>query len=400
MALAGDAGGRFRFRLDFQTFLGFHGLMQTIAPFSFLMGTTGELIHDHHRTFFDHIVSVPVKKPLRPQGVGDVVTPGTPERFPWNRRGGVGPCQPLLCQPETASFGIQQIVTLRPQVSHHPQSGENWPFARGPRFTRLTEQQWRSRLIDQNAVYFINDCKSQAALQEAGIPRQSSLQTMPEPVHPAGFGSSQQDELITQVIETELVGHPIGDISPVGANLLRNIMFLRKTSHTESQIVEKWGGELKVPPGEISVRSGHMSTLPTKGEERCRDRRDQCLSFAGGHLRDRSLSEDRGPHGLDGIGGEPQSSPGSFPKQGQGIHRDLIPGYFATLQILPPLIQPGSQALVRLALTLLFLSDDPIHPGPGPETVSPESLPMPVRLTGEVAPFVILGGDRAEHTGP
>ncbi len=71
--LEGDAGEGLRFALDFDAFLGFDGLVETVAPAAAGHQASGELIDDDHLAFLHHVIAIALIKNVRAQRLLHVV---------------------------------------------------------------------------------------------------------------------------------------------------------------------------------------------------------------------------------------------------------------------------------------------------------------------------------------
>ena len=71
--LNGDGGERLGFALDLDAFLGFHGLMQAVAPSPAGHEAAGVLVHDDDLVFLDHVFHVELVKAVGLEQLGDGV---------------------------------------------------------------------------------------------------------------------------------------------------------------------------------------------------------------------------------------------------------------------------------------------------------------------------------------
>ena len=73
VVLEGDGGERLVLALDLHAFLGFDGLMQTVAPAAAGHQASGEFVDDDDFVVLDHVVLIALEHHVRLQGLLDVM---------------------------------------------------------------------------------------------------------------------------------------------------------------------------------------------------------------------------------------------------------------------------------------------------------------------------------------
>ena len=73
VVLEGDGGERLVLALDLHLFLGFHRLVQAVAPAPSRHQPAGELVHDHDAAVLDHVIDVEPEQVVRAQRLVDMV---------------------------------------------------------------------------------------------------------------------------------------------------------------------------------------------------------------------------------------------------------------------------------------------------------------------------------------
>ncbi len=75
IVLNGDRGQSLRFIFNSHAFLGFKGLMQTVAETAPGHDTAGVLVHDHHFAFLNHVMNVALEQAIGAEKLRQVVKP-------------------------------------------------------------------------------------------------------------------------------------------------------------------------------------------------------------------------------------------------------------------------------------------------------------------------------------
>ena len=212
VVLEGDGGQRLVLALDLDAFLGFHGLVQAVAPAAARHQASGELIDDHHLGAFvavaDHVFAIPLVQHVGAQRLLHVVVPLDILRVVQ-----IADIEQLL-QAQHALFGERRALVLF----------VDGVVAGGVLFARLLalddfaadqlgddavdlvilvggflagtgNDQRGARFVDQDRVHLVDD----------GVV-----------VHPLHAVLNAELHVVAQVVEPELVVGAVGDVGVVG----------------------------------------------------------------------------------------------------------------------------------------------------------------------------------------
>ena len=183
--------------------------------------------------------------------------------------------------------------------------------------------------------------------------------------------------VVAEVVEAELARGAVGDVAAVHfpAQIGRHLLLDAAEADAEEGI--KVAHPLRVAPGEVVVDRHELGVPARQGIEVERQRRDQRLALARGHLRDLALMEgdpaDQLDVEMDHVPGQlvladqdlpAKEAAGAIFDRGEGFGQDLVEG-LAVFQAGHELIGLGAQLLVGQRLVGLFEFVDPNDDRPG-----------------------------------
>ena len=288
VVLEGDGRERLVLALDLDLLLRFHGLMEAVAPPSPRHEAAGELVDDDDRAVLDHVVHVEAEQRVRAQPLLDVVEQRHVHRVVETAAVGretvgqqlLGPGHPgfrqrhglvLLVDDEVARL-LELFTVFRLDVALDDLAGlerRNDPvhlvIEVGGLFGRPRDDQRRPRLVDQDAVDFVDDGEVMPALH---VVREIEL------------------HVVAEVIEPELVVRAVGDVGPVGDLPLLVVQLVLDDADAEPQEPIEAAHPLGVAPGEVVVDRDDVHPFARQGVQIRRQRRDEGLAFARLHLGD------------------------------------------------------------------------------------------------------------------
>jgi len=281
VVLEGDRGEGARLVLDLHPLLGLDRLVQTLAPAPARHEAPGELVDDHDLAVLDDVVAVPLVERLglerlievarhREVVVEQVVDPEPALHL-------VGPG---LADRNLPELLVEDVVLLNLQTWDEPRELD---VLVGRFLGRPGDDQRRPCLVDEDVVDLVHDREEVAALDAL---------------------AQVDDEVVAQVVESELVVRAVGDIrgvgllardrpqrpqvliglGEVGVDDVGGLVLDRADAHPQAP--EDLSDPLRVAFGEVVVDGHHVDAAAGEPVEVRRQRGDECLSLSGLHLGD------------------------------------------------------------------------------------------------------------------
>ncbi len=184
---------------------------------------------------------------------------------------------------------------------------------------RARDDERRPRLVDEDRVHLVDDRVGVLALDPL-------LQ--------------REHHVVAQVVEAELVVGAVGDVGQVGrAALGRGGLGVVQAGNGEAEVLEDVAHPLGVAAGQVVVDRDQVRPAPGERVEIERQRGDEGLALAGGHLGDPPLMEHDPADELDVVGhhvpdelvpdhlhGGAHQPAAGLPHGGEGLGEELVEG--------------------------------------------------------------------------
>ena len=290
VVLEGDRGERLVLALDRHAFLGFDGLVKTVAPAPACHEAAGELVDDHDLesvlALLHHIVLVAVVEMLRAQrcvhvvhqrDVGRVV-----ETRAFDKQAGFAQ-QPLRVL--VAVLGEEDLVRLLvdrevARVDHAFASAQveladlllqlrhdlvDAHVHLGVVFGLAADDERRARLVDQDRIDLVDDRVGQAAGDAVG---------------------GVLHHVVAQVVEAEFVVGAVGDVGSVGGLLFLARHLGEVHAHGQAEVVVELAHPGCVAADQVVVDGDQVHALAGERVEVDGERGRERLALAGAHLGD------------------------------------------------------------------------------------------------------------------
>ena len=311
IVLKGDRGQRHVFRLNLRAFLGLDRLMQAIRQPPTTHHPAGKLVDQHHFVVLDDILLVAVEQFVRPQPLIDMVNDGgafgiIQRLFARQNPGGAQP----LFQKLVALFGKGDVAGFFVQLEMVRQQFGNNRIHRfiqvGPVGRGAGNDQRRPRLVDQDAVHFIDNRVEVMALVHFG---QISL------------------HVVAQVVEPQFVVGGIGDVGGVSALFLGFGLLRIDDPGGQPQLGIDLAHPFGVALGQIVVDRHDMHALARQRVQIGRKGRHQRLAFTGFHLGDIALMQENPAHQLHIKRPQAQRAFRGFAAIGKGFGQQIIQAF-------------------------------------------------------------------------
>jgi hypothetical protein len=360
VVLEGDGGERLVLGLDLHAFLGFHGLVQAVAPAPARHQAAGEFVDDDHLTLLHHVMLVTViQVPCTQRGVqvvhqrdvGRVI-----ERSAFGQQLEfaqqlLGLFVPVFGQEHLVGLFVDREVArhrdafarariglafLLDEQRHHLVDGQ---IEVGVVFGLAADDQRGAGLVDQDGVHLVDDGVVQAALNPvAGL------------VH----------HVVAQVVEAVFVVGAVGDVAAVGALLFLARHLRQVDTHRQAQEVIKPAHPLGVAAGEVVVHGDHVHAVARQRIQIHRQRGGQRLAFAGAHFGDLSVVKRHAAEQLHVEMAHLHDALGALAHGGKSFGQQGIEG-FALGDAVLELQRLGAQPIVAELLELGFERIDALH---------------------------------------
>ena len=179
-------------------------------------------------------------------------------------------------------------------------------------------------LVDEDAVDLVDDGEVVPALHE---PRDLEL------------------HVVAQVVESELVVGPVGDVAGVGRLALGVLHVVLDDAHRHAQEAIDAPHPLRVAPGQVVVDGHHVNALAAQRVEIRGQSRDERLALTGLHLGDGAAVQDHAPDELHVEMPHLQRAPACLTNDRERLDQQIVERLPAR-NALPEVDGPGPQLVV------------------------------------------------------
>ena len=159
------------------------------------------------------------------------------------------------------------------------------------RSARLCQDQRCGRLIEQHAVGFVDDGACQAPLQQLCVVVVDAEQTPSETRAERLTLGLPQQQLVVEIVESELVARSIGNVAAIGEPLFGQGGIRTDESHGQPQAFEHGSEAFGIAPREVVVDRHDVHASAGERVEYGGKEGDECFSFTRLHLDDVSLGQ-------------------------------------------------------------------------------------------------------------
>ena len=286
VVLDGHRGQGLVLGLDIDPFLGLDGLVQAFRQAPAVHHAAGELVDQHHLAVAHDVVTVAQVHDVGPEGLIDVVDHRDVGRVV--EAGGAvlqmsGGLQDLL-DLLRAFFGQQHLALLLVvleglRILHQlPDQGVDGPVEVRAVLGRAADDQRCPRLIDQDRVHLVDDGEVVAALDHL---------------------ADVVGEVVSQVVEAELVVGAIGDVAAVGALALALRQAVDDHPHRHAEEAVDPAHPFGVQGRQIVVDRDQVRAIAGEPVQIQRQGGDQGFALAGLHFGDAAFVQDDAADHLD-----------------------------------------------------------------------------------------------------
>ena len=300
---------------------GFDRLVQPVAPAPPRHQAAGELVDDDDPAVLDHVLDVDGEQRVRAQGLVDVVEQrhvlrivearaARHETMPEHLLGlghpAFGQVHRLVLLVDDVVAGLFEFLAIlgldvaaRDGPFRQPRNDAVDLVIEIRRFLRRTgDDERRPRLVDQDAVDFVDDGEVVAALH---VVREVEL------------------HVVAEIVEPELVVRAVGDVAGVGDLALGVVQIVLDDADGHAEEPVDPAHPLGVAAGQVVVHRDDVDALAGEGVEVGGQRGDQRLAFAGLHLGDLAAMEDHAADQLDVEMPHVQRAAAGFADHGEGF---------------------------------------------------------------------------------
>ena len=165
-------------------------------------------------------------------------------------------------------------------------------------------------------------------------------------------------EIVTQIVEAELVVGAVGNVGSVGLALLRRRLAAPDHANAQAQELVDRTHPARVALGEILVDRDDMHALAGQRIQIGRQRRDQGLALTGSHLGDLALVQRHTAHHLHVEVPQAEGPPGGLADQCKGLGQQRLQARTVG-KLLAQRVGAGTQRIVVLRLEVCFQRIDP-----------------------------------------
>ncbi len=315
-----DGGQRLVLALDLDAFLGFHGLVQAIAPAAPRHQAARELIDDHHLGAFvavaDHVFAIALVQHVGAQRLLHVVVPLDILRVVQ-----IADVEQLL-QAQHALFGERRALVLfidgvvaggvllaRLLALDDFAAGQLGNDAVdlvvfvGGFLAGTGNDQRGARFVDQDRVHFVHD----------GVV-----------VYPLHAVLDAELHVVAQVVETELVVGAVGDVGVVGVFALLVVQIVHDHADLEAEELVEPPHPLRVAAGQVIVDGDDVNAVAGQRVQVARQGGDQRLAFTGFHFGDLALVEHHAADQLNVEMAHVQDAPAGLADYGEGGNQKVV----------------------------------------------------------------------------
>ncbi len=357
VVLEGDGRERLVLALDLHLLLRFHRLVQPVAPAPARHQPAGELVDDDDLAVLDHVVDVEAEQGVRPQRLVDVVQQRHVDRVveaaglqaggehllglrhaALRQRHGL-----VLLVDDVVAGLLELLAILRLDVAARgPARREpgddaiDFVIEIGGLFGWTRDDQRRPRLVDEDAVHFVDDREVVAPLH---VLREVEL------------------HVVAQVVEAELVVGAVGDVAAVGDLPLQigEVVLDDPDGHAEEAVDAPH--PLRVAARQVVVDGDDVDALAFEGVEIGGQRCDEGLAFARLHLGNLAAVEHGAADELHVEVPHVQRPLARLADHGKRVGQQVVER-LAVRQPLAQLARAASQLVVRQLLDFGFLGVD------------------------------------------
>ena len=315
IVLEGDAGESLVFLLDLDALLGFHRLVQAIAPAPPRHKPAGELVHDDHlpaaHDVFDIALVEVVGSEQRTEVVEQHDIGRLVERSVFAQQAGI--TQRAL-GVFVAGFGEVDLLGLfiGPEITSAllfllrnelGDDGVDLGPELGVVVGRAADDERRAGLVDEDGVHLVDDCVVLAALD---------------------FLFERESHVVAQIVEAEFVVGAVGDVAGVGGVLFVLVLAGDDDAHGEAEEFVDATHPLGVALGEVVVHCNDVNTLAFERVQISGERGDQGLAFTCAHFSDLAGVQHRATDQLHIEVTHAERALAGFTADGEGIGSDVV----------------------------------------------------------------------------
>ncbi len=292
------------FFLDPHLLFGFQGLVQAVAVTAARHQPAGELVDDDDLAVLDHVIDVALEEVMGLEGLVDVV-----DEIHIRQVVEVGDVQapfgfrdPVVEDRDRTGLLVDLEVLV---LVESPDEVVHLVVAVRRLLGRAGDDQGRPRLVDQDAVDFVDDGVVMAPLDKVG---QAEL------------------HVVAQVVEPELVVRSVGDVGVIGRLPVDIVHLVLDRPHVEPEGAEDRPHPLRVALGQVIVDRDDMDAFAFEGVEVGGERGDERFSLARLHFGYLALVEDHAADDLDIERAHPDGAAGGLAGDGERFDQDVIQG--------------------------------------------------------------------------
>ena len=322
--------------------------MQAFGQAAALHHTAGELVDQHDLAGLDDVVLVLLIQGVGAQGLVDVMDQGDVGGVV--QTGGVRREQGAVLHDLLDLFGAllgQQRLTLLLVEIEHGRVEDQFLDDRvddqiqvRPVFRRPRNDQRRAGLVHQDGVDLVDDGKMVRALHHL---------------------LSVIDQVVAQIVETELVVGAVGDVGRIGCLALARGQAVDDDPDVHAQEAVDPAHPFGVAPRQIVIDGDDVHALAQERVEIDGRHGDQGLALARTHLGDAAGVQDHAAGQLDVILALAQHPLGGLTRHGKGFVQQLVQG-FAAGDPVPERIGHHPQFVIRQGGELLLQGVDLLNP--------------------------------------
>ena len=332
---------RLGFALNFDAFLRFDGLMQTVRITASFHETSREFVDDDDFIVADNVIAVAFHEGFRAQCRRKTV-----------RKLEIFRCIEVFDTENTLDFrhgavgrGNGFLLFVNRIIRAFLESGDGFCHddVHIRRFrTRSRNDERRTRFIDEDRVNLVDDRIVQVALNHLVF---------------------VEDHVVTQIVKTELVVRTERDIAAVRIFTLREIHVVRNEADTESEIAVQTSHPLAVAAGEVIVDRDHVDAFSRQGIEINRQCCNKRFTFTGTHLCDTSFVQAHTADELNVKMTHTEYAARTFADNGKRLRQQVVER-LAVRKTFAEHIRISRQLIIRQSLHLRLESIDFIDDSP------------------------------------
>ncbi len=264
--------------------------MEPVRPTTARHQPTGELVDDDHLAVLDDVLPIEFEQGVSPQRLIDRVQNLGLRRIPQvlDAEDLFDPLHPALGEGGGLGLLVHQVIpgdllvaVLVLDLLTLCQLGNDaihLVVEIDGHLGRAGDDERRPGLVHQDRVHLVDDGVDVGPLHH---PVQRELHVVP------------------QVVESELVVGPVGDVGGVGLSPLVVLDFVLDTAHREPEEPVDPAHPVGIAARQVIVHRDHVDTPPGEGVEGDRQGRHEGLPFPGLHLRDPALVKHDAAHELN-----------------------------------------------------------------------------------------------------